>query len=49
MSAAMGSVVSVLFCTLVYWVVYRFNQFVVRKSLEPRRQELETLLASLGE
>ena len=32
---------------LLYWGLYRLNQFVVRKSLEPRRQELETLLTSL--
>jgi MFS family permease len=37
----------VIFYGLVYWGVYWLNQFVVRKDLEPRRQELETLLASL--
>ncbi len=36
-----------LFCGLVFWGVYWLNQFTVRKGLEPRRQELETLLASL--
>jgi phosphoglycerol transferase MdoB-like AlkP superfamily enzyme len=32
---------------LVYWGVYWLNQYAVRKTLEPRRQELESLLASL--
>lgn len=40
-------------CTLVIgsvcWGVYWLNQFAVRKGLEPRRQELETLLTSLKE
>ena len=37
-----------LFFTLpLYWGIYRLNKFAVRKSLEPRRQELETLLASV--
>jgi hypothetical protein len=39
----------VVFYGLVYWGVYWFNQFTVRKSLEPRRRELEALLASLNE
>jgi len=34
-------------CILIYWGVYRLNQIAVRKDLEPRRQELEALLASL--
>jgi hypothetical protein len=34
---------------LIYWGIYWLNQFAVRKSLEPRRQELETLLTSLKE
>jgi len=34
-------------CALLYWGVYWLNQFAVRKHLEPRRQELEFLLASL--
>jgi len=42
-----GWVVFVLFGVLIYWGVYWLNQFVVRKHLEPRRQELESLLASL--
>ena len=36
-----------LLVALLYWGIYRLNQFAARKSLEPRRQELETLLASL--
>jgi Na+/proline symporter len=47
-SPVAGLVVSVLVCGLVYWGVYWANQFAVRKTLEPRRQELETLLASLN-
>lgn len=37
-----------LFCVLLYWGVYWINQFAVRKSLEPRRRELEALLAETG-
>ncbi len=32
---------------LTFWFVYWLNQRAVRKQLEPRRQELETLLAGL--
>ena len=46
-SVMKGWVVFVLFGVLIYWGVYWLNQFVVRKHLEPRRQELESLLASL--
>jgi hypothetical protein len=35
------------FCGLICWGIYRLNQAAVRKTLEPRRQELETLLAGL--
>ena len=38
-------VISALVIVLVYWGIYWLNRFAVRKSLEPRRQELETLLA----
>ena len=38
-----------LFVTLLYWGIYWLNQFVVKKNLEPRRQELETLLTGLEE
>jgi hypothetical protein len=34
---------------LLAWGMYRLNQVTVRKALEPRRQELQTLLASLSE
>jgi hypothetical protein len=37
----------VVFYGLIYWGVYWLNQFAVRKTLKPRRQELETLLDSL--
>lgn len=36
-----------LFCALVFWWVYRLNQQAVKNSFEPRREELEALLASL--
>ncbi len=45
----MVGVISALFVALVYWGIYRLNQYAVRKSLEPRRQELETLLAGLDQ
>jgi phosphoglycerol transferase MdoB-like AlkP superfamily enzyme len=41
------AVVYLLVYGLVYGGVYWLNQYVVRKQLEPRRQELEALLASL--
>ncbi len=47
--ALMIGVISALFVALVYWGIYRLNQYAVRKSLEPRRQELETLLAGLDQ
>jgi len=37
----------VLFVIPLDWAFYRLTQFTVRKVLEPRRQELEALLASL--
>jgi Na+/proline symporter len=46
-STAIVFVFCILLCALLYWGVYRLNQFAVRKDLEPRRQELEALLASL--
>ena len=36
-----------LFCALVFWAVYLLNQQGVKKTFEPRRVELEALLASL--
>jgi hypothetical protein len=32
---------------VIYWGIYWLNQHAVRKNLEPRRQELESLLAVL--
>jgi hypothetical protein len=46
-SVMRGWVIFVLFGVLVYWGVYWLNQFAVKKYLEPRRQELESLLAGL--
>jgi hypothetical protein len=37
----------VLFVIPLAWWGYRLSRFTVRKVLEPRRQELEALLASL--
>jgi hypothetical protein len=48
LSAVFVWVISNLFVALVYWGIYWLNQFAVRKSLDPRRQELESLLAALG-
>jgi phosphoglycerol transferase MdoB-like AlkP superfamily enzyme len=47
--AMMVGVISALFVALVYWGIYRLNQYAVRKSLEPRRQELDALLAALDQ
>jgi len=41
-------IVYILFCIFLYWGVYWINQFAVRRTLMPRRQELEGLLAGLG-
>jgi phosphoglycerol transferase MdoB-like AlkP superfamily enzyme len=38
---------SAIICGLSFWLVYWLNQLAVRKHLEPRRQELESLLAGL--
>lgn len=35
------------FCALVDWAIYWINQTTVRDELEPRRRELQALLASL--
>jgi thiosulfate reductase cytochrome b subunit len=37
----------IVFYGLMYWGVYWLNQWAVRKQLDPRRQELEALLANL--
>jgi len=46
-AAVAGFAGQTLFVALINWGIYWLNQYAVRKSLEPRRQELETLLASL--
>jgi hypothetical protein len=38
-----------LVIALVGWFIYWLNQYAVRKNLEPRRKELQTLLRSLNE
>jgi Na+/proline symporter len=48
-AAIIIGVAAALFISLIYWGIYRVNQFAVRKCLEPRRQELKTLLTSLDE
>jgi hypothetical protein len=42
-----GAITSVVVAVLIFWGVYRLNQLAVRKSLEPRREELHALIASL--
>jgi hypothetical protein len=36
-----------IICGLSFWLVHWLNQLAVRKNLEPRRQELEAMLANL--
>jgi D-alanyl-D-alanine carboxypeptidase len=38
---------AVIVTGLVFWGIYWLNQYCVRKQLEPRRRELQSLLASL--
>jgi phosphoglycerol transferase MdoB-like AlkP superfamily enzyme len=45
--AVIVGVISALFLALLYWGIYWLNQCAVRRALDPRRQELETLLAGL--
>jgi hypothetical protein len=47
LAVIIGLTAFALICGLLCWGVYKLNQFAVRKGLEPRRQELETLLSSL--
>ena len=47
-AALIGGCVYILFCTLLNWFLYWLNQFAVKKSLTPRRLELETLLTETG-
>jgi CubicO group peptidase (beta-lactamase class C family) len=46
-SAVAGWIGYILFGVFIYWGVYWLNQFAVRKTLMPRRRDLEGLLASL--
>jgi hypothetical protein len=46
-AAGLDIVFVVGFCALISWGVYWLNQYAVRRQLEPRRRELEALLASL--
>jgi CubicO group peptidase (beta-lactamase class C family) len=43
-----GWCVYVVICTLLNWFIYWLNQAAVKKSLTPRKHELETLLAETG-
>ncbi|HEV2318176.1 MAG TPA: serine hydrolase domain-containing protein [Verrucomicrobiae bacterium] len=47
-SAVAGWIAYIFICIFIYWGVYWINQRCVRKTLAPRRQELEGLLAGLG-
>jgi hypothetical protein len=47
LDAVVGTVFVVGFCALVSWGVWWLNQYAVRNNLEPRRRELEALLAGL--
>lgn len=46
-SAIATSAGALVTCLAVFWGVYLLNQYCVRKGLEPRRRELDSLLASL--
>ncbi len=47
--AIAGFGVFAAFFLLIGWFIYWLNQFAVRKQLEPRRKELQTLLKGLDE
>ena len=49
LEALAGFAAVAVFFVLVGWFLYWLNQYAVRKQLEPRRQELQTLLGSLNE
>lgn len=38
-----------IFCGVILWAAYRLNQMAIRDGLEPRRQELLSILARLQE
>jgi hypothetical protein len=46
-AAAVGTMLTTLLVAWFFRWVYRLNQAAVQKTLEPRREELEALLASL--
>jgi hypothetical protein len=46
--AAVGAMLATLLVAWFFVFVYRLNQTAVKKSLEPRRLELEALMATLG-
>src|ERR1017187_6746283 len=48
LAVIMGLMGYAVACGLLFWGIYHLNQSAVRQSLEPRRQELETLLSSLN-
>lgn len=43
-----GLGVYAFFVILLYWFIYWLNQFAVKKTLEPRKRELEALLVETG-
>lgn len=47
-SQLVGWCVYALICILLDWFLYRLNQAAVKKSLEPRKRELEVLLFETG-
>ena len=47
-SQLVGWCIYALICILLDWFLYWLNQAVVKKSLEPRKRELEALLAETG-
>jgi hypothetical protein len=38
-----------VFCVLLFWGIWWLNQYAVRKTLQPRLDEIEALLGELGE
>lgn len=48
-TGVLEAAVFAVMCGLLGWIIFWLSQRSVRKSLEPRRKELEELLASLNE
>jgi hypothetical protein len=46
---AIGETIFGLLVIVLYWGIYQLNQSAVQKCLEPRRQELESLLFTLDQ